>query len=55
MNAAIDNAMRDDQRLAFVSGLLPDIDYRFRVRAINSFGRGQEASWGSGRFLCRKY
>ncbi|KAL4221262.1 ATP-dependent RNA helicase ddx25 [Mactra antiquata] len=39
--------LREEQRSIVVNGLLPNIDYRFRVRAINDYGRGQEASRGS--------
>ncbi|XP_045161359.2 contactin-like isoform X2 [Mercenaria mercenaria] len=35
---------RTDQRAITVHQLIPNTNYRFRVRAINAFGRGQEAS-----------
>ncbi|XP_060571800.1 contactin-3-like [Ruditapes philippinarum] len=37
-------AKRSDQRAIIVQQLIPNTSYRFRVRAINMFGRGQEAS-----------
>lgn len=48
MNEAIDFGLRDDQRSAIIQNLLPDISYSFRVRAINDFGIGHEASPPSG-------
>lgn len=43
---------RTDQRSIIVKQLIPNTSYRFRVRAINSFGRGKEASKPScKRFL----
>ncbi|XP_045162637.2 contactin-like [Mercenaria mercenaria] len=47
MNEAIDFGLREDQRSAVIKNLLPDISYSFRVRAINDFGIGHEASDGS--------
>lgn len=47
--------LRSDQRTTTVDGLLPNLDYCFRVRAINDLGEGQEASKKSGVvvfFLC---
>ena len=49
MNEAIDFGLREDQRSATIKNLLPDISYRFRVRAINDYGIGHEASGGSGK------
>ena len=46
---AVNLGLREDQRAATVPDLFPNIAYRFRVRAINDFGRGQEASKGSGK------
>ena len=48
---AIDTRKRTDQRSILVQGLIPDTGYRFRIRAINSFGRGKEASRPSGDLL----
>ena len=42
--------LRGDQRTYVVENLIPNLGYSFRVRAINDFGRGQEASKGSGMF-----
>lgn len=36
--------VRQDQRAYTVTGLIPNTNYRFRIRAINQFGRGEEAS-----------
>ncbi|KAL4221661.1 Contactin 1 [Mactra antiquata] len=44
VNNAIQKGSRTDQRAATVTNLIPNTSYRFRVRAINTFGRGQEAS-----------
>ncbi|XP_052821309.1 contactin-4-like [Mya arenaria] len=41
---AADIGKRADQCAYNVSGLIPFTNYRFRVRAVNVFGRGQEAS-----------
>lgn len=35
---------RDDQRVWLIEDLTPNTNYRFRVRAVNAYGRGQEAS-----------
>ena len=47
-NEAINLGKRTDQRSYLVTGLIPNTGYRFRVRAINSFGRGKLASKPSG-------
>ncbi|XP_052760902.1 contactin-like isoform X2 [Mya arenaria] len=41
---AADQGKRGTQRAATVDGLIPNTNYRFRVRATNAFGKGQEAS-----------
>ena len=41
---AKDFRLREDQRAYVVKTLTPNNSYRFRVRAINSLGRGIEAS-----------
>ncbi|KAH3826570.1 hypothetical protein DPMN_128476 [Dreissena polymorpha] len=41
---ASEMGFRQDQRTVLVDTLLPDISYRFRLRASNSYGKGQEAS-----------
>ena len=51
MQEAIDHAKRTDQRVIVVQGLIPHTGYRFRVRAINLYGRGEEASQPSGNIL----
>lgn len=45
MTAAHNLGLRSDQRMAIVTELLPNMFYNFRVRAINHFGKGQEAGW----------
>lgn len=39
---------RGEQRAAVVQNLVPNTSYRFRVRAVNEYGRGTEASRPSG-------
>lgn len=51
MNEAIDFGLRQDQRSAVITDLLPDISYSFRVIAINDFGKGHEASAPSSKVL----
>ena len=48
-NEAVNLGKRTDQRSYLVTGLIPNTGYRFRVRAINSFGRGKLASKPSGQ------
>lgn len=48
VTAAVEFGLRSDQRTHVVDSLFPNLGYRFRVRAINEFGRGQEASKSSG-------
>lgn len=45
---AIDNGYRTDQRTAIVVDLVPNTSYRFRIRAINEYGRGNIPSRPSG-------
>ena len=45
---AVNYGLRSDQRTYNVDSLFPNLGYRFRVRAINEFGRGKLASKGSG-------
>ncbi|KAH3788122.1 hypothetical protein DPMN_166253 [Dreissena polymorpha] len=45
---AINNGNRSDQRSTNVTGLVPNTNYRFKVRAVNAFGRGSESSRPSG-------
>lgn len=47
-NEAVALGLRSDMKSAVVEGLFPNIGYRFRVRAINDFGRGMEASKPTG-------
>lgn len=46
---AVEHAMREDQRTVIVENLLPDMLYSFRIRSINDYGKGNEASLGSGK------
>ena len=46
---AVNSGKRADQRTVLVSNLIPNTGYRFRVRAVNLFGRGKDASQPSGR------
>ena len=46
---ALNSGDRTDQRSGKLQTLLPYTAYRFRVRAINGFGRGNEASQPSGK------
>ena len=48
---ATNNNRRPDQRSVVVPDLIPHSGYRFRVRAINALGRGEEASKPSGNFI----
>lgn len=45
---AEDGGHRADKRMVDVTTLLPNTRYRFRVRAVNSYGRGTQASSPSG-------
>ena len=45
---ATDNGHRADQRAVVVENLIPNTSYRFRVRAVNTHGRGNDASRPSG-------
>ena len=49
LNEAQTYGMREDQRSVIVEGLLPDQLYSFRIRSINDYGKGNEASVGSGK------
>ncbi|KAL4221759.1 Contactin-3 [Mactra antiquata] len=44
LNDARTMGLRSDQRVTLVDGLLPNVHYSFRVRAINDLGEGREAS-----------
>ncbi|KAL4221440.1 Immunoglobulin like [Mactra antiquata] len=44
VTVATDNGHRADQRAAVVTDLVPNTSYRFRVRAINEYGRGDAVS-----------
>ena len=46
---ALNSGDRADQRSGRLQNLLPHTAYRFRVRAVNGFGRGNEASQPSGK------
>lgn len=48
MAEATEHGLRGDQRSIVVEGLLPDQHYSFRIRAINDYGTGHEASLPSG-------
>jgi hypothetical protein len=48
---ATDNGHRADQRAVVVQNLVPNTSYRFRVRAVNQYGRGPDASRQSGPFI----
>ncbi|KAH3788133.1 hypothetical protein DPMN_166264 [Dreissena polymorpha] len=41
---AKNNGNRSDQRSTYVTGLVPNTNYRFKVRAVNAYGRGSESS-----------
>ena len=47
-NEAINLMKREDQRAYEIQGLIPNSGYRFRIRALNRLGRGEEASKPSG-------
>ncbi|XP_052225224.1 contactin-like [Dreissena polymorpha] len=40
---AKNNGNRSDQRSTNLTGLVPNTNYRFKVRAVNAFGRGSES------------
>ncbi|KAL4221697.1 hypothetical protein ACF0H5_019952 [Mactra antiquata] len=46
-NIAVNMALRTDQRAFNITDLIPNTHYRFRVRGINEYGRGAEASMPS--------
>ena len=52
---AINAGRRTDQRSYKVEGLIPNSGYRFRVRALNNLGRGEEASTPSGKQTISSY
>ena len=47
---AINLGRRTDQRSLEVTGLIPHTGYRFRIRAINTFGRAELPSTPTGMY-----
>ena len=51
---AINLGRRTDQRSLEVTGLIPHTGYRFRIRAINTFGRAELPSTPTGVYTIRQ-
>ncbi|KAH3788889.1 hypothetical protein DPMN_167053 [Dreissena polymorpha] len=50
---AKNNGNRSDQRSTNLTGLVPNTNYRFKVRAVNAFGRGSESCRPSGSLFIK--